>query len=287
MRWLPTISGLASRLYVRKKINTFRSELNTFRSELNTFRSELDMLRSKLDVPDQLFDQFQEDRVSQKYQGVYCQPFPLVSVCIATYNRADLLANRALKSVLNQTYTNIEVVVVGDCCTDSTQEQIARLKDNRITFINLPKRGDYPQESQWRWMVAGTAPINLALERARGEFICHLDDDDEFLPERIEKLLQFIQKTQADLVWHPFFYEEREGRWEVNEALEFRLGQVTTSSVFYHKWFKQIPWDMNAYKYREPGDWNRFRKIKYLGAKLVRYDEPLLRHYNERQQLGI
>jgi len=277
MRWLSSIPGLASRLYVKNKIRTLRSELD----------SELDILRSKHDVPDQLFDQFQEDRVSQKYQEVYCQPFPLVSVCIATYNRADLLANRALKSVLNQTYTNIEIVVVGDCCTDTTEEQVAKLDDKRITFINLPKRGDYPNDPQWRWMVAGTVPLNHALEKSRGEFICHLDDDDEFLPDRIEKLLHFIQKTRADLVWHPFFYEKQEGRWGFNEALEFQSGQVTTSSVFYHRWLKQIPWDINAFKYREPGDWNRFRKIKYLGAKMVRYHEPLLRHYCERQQLGI
>ena len=281
MRWLPRILRLASRFYVKKKISLLRSEL---RSEVS---SELDILRSKLDVPDQLFDQFQEDRVSQKYQGVYCQPFPLVSVCIATYNGADLLSNRALKSVLNQTYTNVEILVVGDCCTDTTEEQIAKLDDKRISFINLPKRGDYPSDPQWRWMVAGTVPLNHALERARGEFICHLDDDDDFLPDRIEKLLRFIQKTRADLVWHPFFYESQQGCWELNEALEFLLTQVTTSSVFYHKWFKQILWNIGAYKYREPGDWNRFRKIKYLGAKVARYHEPLLRHYSERQQLGI
>src|SRR3989442_337697 len=144
MHWLSSISGIASHLYVKKKVGALRSELE----------SELDILRSKLDVPDRCFDQFQEERQSHRYQDVYEQPFPLVSVCIATYNRADLLVNRALRSVLNQTYRNIEVVVVGDCCTDSTEEQVTRLKDERVTFINLPKRGEYPQQPQWRWMVA-------------------------------------------------------------------------------------------------------------------------------------
>ena len=47
---------------------------------------------------------------------------------------------------------------------------------------------------------------------------------------------------------------------------------------------QQLPYDPKAYRYREPGDWNRYRKIKYLQARLRRYPEPLLRHYLEVNQ---
>ena len=64
------------------------------------------------------------------------------------------------------------------------------------------------------------------------------------------------------------------------------LGSVTTSSVFYRSWFKKIPWDANAHLMMEPGDWNRFRCIKYFQPVMLRHPEPLLRHYCERRRLA-
>ena len=51
----------------------------------------------------------------------YQKPEPLISYCIATYNRGRLLAERSLRSILSQSYKSIEVIVVGDCCTDDTE----------------------------------------------------------------------------------------------------------------------------------------------------------------------
>ena len=59
---------------------------------------------------------------------------------------------------------------------------------------------------------------------------------------------------------------------------------MTTSAILYHRTFRTLGWDPNAYRYREPGDWNRLRKIKYLGARAVRHAEALLKHYKERNQ---
>lgn len=249
-------------------------------------REELDYLKSRMDVPDALFDQFQVDRASTAYQSAYTEPEPLVTVCVSTYNRGPLLLERSVRSILGQTYRNIELIVVGDGCSDDTVARMATISDPRCRFINLPERGRYPEEPQWRWMVAGTVPVNHALSLARGRFITHLDDDDEHEPDRIEVLLDAIRRDRADLVWHPFLYEDKHGRWRENAAVDFQYAQVTTSSVFYHAWFARIGWDINAYRLREPGDWNRFRKFRYLGAKLVRVPRPLLRHYQERRQLG-
>ena len=249
-----------------------------------TFSEELDVLRSRMDVPDELFDQFQRDRKSPEYQAAYDRPEPLVTACVATYNRGALLVERSVKSLLAQDYRNLEVIVVGDGCTDDTAERMARISDDRLRFVNLAQRGQYPDVPEWRWMVAGTLPINHALELARGDFITHLDDDDEHAAHRISTLLQVIRETRADIVWHPFSWELRPGIWKLNRARRFRWMGVTTSSVLYHNWFKRIPWDINAYRFREPGDWNRFRKFKYLGVKAVRHPEPLLKHYKERTQ---
>jgi glycosyltransferase involved in cell wall biosynthesis len=266
------------------QIATVFSRLSQLQNDVARLRYELDMLRSRNDVEDELVRQFGFDRLSPDYGRAYDDPKPLVSVCVGTFNRSRLLVERCLASLRAQTYENLEVIVVGDCCTDDTEDAVRRLNDSRIRFENLPRRGPYPDDPRLRWMVAGTMPVNHALSVARGEFLTHLDDDDEHAPDRIEKLLGFIRQTRADLVFHPFTYETRAGQWKLNEAREFRYSQVTTSSIFYHNWLRRIPWDVQAYLTREPGDWNRLRKIQYLGAEVRRFPEPLLRHFVERTQ---
>jgi glycosyltransferase involved in cell wall biosynthesis len=241
-------------------------------------------LRSLSDLGWSARSDFHAARASAAYQAVYDQREPLVTVCVATYNRGHLLTERCLASLLAQDYRNLQIVVVGDCCTDDTAERVAALNDPRIEFVNLQERGKYPDEPRHRWMVAGTAAVNHALSLARGDFVTHLDDDDEHAPDRVSKLVKLMRETRADIIWHPFDYERVPDDWQVNHAPQFAVNNVSTSSVFYHRWLKSIPWDINAWRYNEPGDWNRFRKIRFLGVRAVRAPERLLRHYRERNQ---
>lgn len=253
---------------------------------LDELAGDLDIVKSRLDVPDDLFEAFQRDRADAEYQAVFDRKDPLVSVCIGTYNRGELLVDRAIKSILGQSYRNFELIVVGDACTDDTAERLSRINDSRVRFVNLPERGKYPDRPEWRWMVAGTATVNQALDLARGDFITHLDDDDEHSPERLAELVRFAQEKRSDIVWHPFWIEETEGRWKLKQARYFGHTQLTTSSVLYHRWFRRLKWDPLAYMLREPGDWNRFRKFKYLGASACRYPQPMLKHYRERRHVS-
>ncbi len=266
------------------KLMFFRKRIKRLERRLKRYELELDTLRCRIDMNDSLLDSWLKDRKTAEYQTVFNEPEPLVSICIATYNRGKLLAERAIPSVLKQTYRNLELIVVGDDCQDDTEERLARIDDPRLTFINLDKRGAYPDDSYLHWTVAGIKPENHALSLAQGHFITHLDDDDFYPLDRIEKLLGFIQENRYDFVWHPFHYENKIGRWELIEAPEFAKGQITTSSVFYHRWFKHIPSDISAYRFKEPGDWNRFRKFRYLGVNAGRYPEPMLFHHKERGQ---
>jgi hypothetical protein len=228
--------------------------------------------------------EFRKERKSAGYQAAFDDPEPLVTVCIATFNRGALLTGRSIPSILAQTYRNLELIVVGDGCTDDTPERVGAIDDPRLRFENLAERGRYPDEPRHRWMVAGTAAMNRALSMARGTFVTHLDDDDEHDASRLEKLLAIIRKERADLVYHPFRYEMPDGTWRTNLAERFRIGQITTSSIFYHRRLAEIPWDVNAWEYLEPGDWNRLRKIRFLGARRVRHPDPLLTHYRENNQ---
>ena len=222
---------------------------------------------------------------SPKFVAVFSEPGPLVTVCIATFNRAQVLTARTLPSLLRQSYKNLEILVIGDCCTDDTAARIAALGDARIRFINLPTRGVYPDEPERRWMVAGSIPMNYALRESQGSFITHLDDDDEYTPDRIEKLVALLKHARADFVYHPFRAQLKDGSWWDNPAHWFRWGYVTTSSVMYHSFWKSIEWDLEAWRYNEPGDWNRFRKIRFLGARIVRHPDSMLIHYREQNQV--
>lgn len=246
-----------------------------------TMREQFDALKSSLEVSPEMVADF------QAWKAAHPLPtHPQVSVLICTYNRARLLVERAVPSVLAQTYQDFELIIVGDGCTDETAELLARISDRRVRFTNLPTRGNYPTDSHRRWLVQGMQAVNYAFTQARGDYITQLDDDDEYPPERLEKLVKFAVANQCDIVWHPFWYETAEGRWRINRAEQFAYKQVTSASLIYRRWFNQLTGDYGAHLLLEPGDWHRLRRMKYVNPVMMRYPEPLLRHYRERTQAG-
>ncbi|PLX03000.1 MAG: hypothetical protein C0594_11295 [Marinilabiliales bacterium] len=96
------------------------------------------------------------------------------SIIIPTYNRADFL-DKAIQSVLNQSYPNWELLVVDDGSTDSTQKLIRSYKHNKIKYI-------YQNNAE-----RSTARNNGIL-MANGKYICFLDSDDQYLPNHLELL---------------------------------------------------------------------------------------------------
>ncbi|HIP11459.1 MAG TPA: glycosyltransferase [Arcobacter sp.] len=101
-----------------------------------------------------------------------------VSIIIPTHNREDLLP-RAVESVLTQTYKNIEIIIVDDGSKDNTEELVQNYmnKHENIKYIKHEKA------------LGGNAARNSGIRAASGEFVAGLDDDDEFTPDRIEKLM--------------------------------------------------------------------------------------------------
>ncbi|MDQ0025359.1 hypothetical protein J2X90_003176 [Variovorax paradoxus] len=229
-------------------------------------------------------DQFEQVRHTKPYQAVFENPAPLVTVCIATAGRSDLLVERCLASVVNQTYRKLQIIVVGDHCLDDTEQRLLALNDPRIEFYNMPSRGPYPRPGRDRWLVAGTEPGNMARLMAKGDFITYLDDDDAFEPHRIERLLAVARETRADFIWHGFWYLQRDGSWTPHGKGRFELGEVGTSMVFHHGWFKILPFDVRAYRIQEPGDWNFARRINYLRPKKHFLSEQLTRYYKSYEE---
>lgn len=156
-----------------------------------------------------------------RYKNLYSNAHqtPLVSVCVPTYNRGQLLIERAVSSVLSQTYTNLELIVVGDHCTDNTEELISRIKDPRLRFYNLPSRKrNYPQVVENHWLVGGAVPANKAMELACGEWLARVDDDDTWSKDHIEVLLRYAQQQQHEFV-SGLYVEERFGEQKIVDGV--------------------------------------------------------------------
>lgn len=111
---------------------------------------------------------------------------PLVSVIIPTYNRGRLILD-SVTSVLNQTYKNIELIVVDDCSTDDTEKTVKSIDDSRIKYIKLEKNS------------GACVARNKGIEISRGEFIAFNDSDDLWLPEKINSQLDFLYENNAEI----------------------------------------------------------------------------------------
>jgi glycosyltransferase involved in cell wall biosynthesis len=129
---------------------------------------------------------------------------PLVSVIVPTYNRPDLL-QITLKSMIDQTYKNIEIVVVNDCGKD-VSDVIQNLNDDRIKYFTHDKNNGL------------AASRNTAMKNAKGDYFCWCDDDDFYLPMAIEFRMSQIKKLNAEVVYTRALqniYELKNGKYEM------------------------------------------------------------------------
>tara|TARA_Y100001001_G_scaffold4669_1_gene4879 strand:+ start:16198 stop:17106 length:909 start_codon:yes stop_codon:yes gene_type:complete len=107
----------------------------------------------------------------------------LVSVIIPTYNRARLL-KRALKSVSEQTYKNIEIIVVDDCSNDGTVDLLKEYPDTRMRFFKT----DYNMKA--------SAARNVGIEMSKGRYLTFLDSDDEYMPSKVEEQYAIFKRSR-------------------------------------------------------------------------------------------
>jgi GT2 family glycosyltransferase len=110
---------------------------------------------------------------------------PRVTVIIATYNWSTVLPY-AIESVLNQTMRDYELLVIGDGCTDDSEQVVAAIKDPRVRWINLPANTGHQ-----------AGPNNRGIEEARGEFVAYLGHDDLWLRHHLQCMTDKLDETGA------------------------------------------------------------------------------------------
>lgn len=108
--------------------------------------------------------------------------YGLVSVIMPSYNTAEYIKN-SIDSVIRQTYKNWELIIVDDCSTDNTDEIVGSFNDSRIRYFKNEKNS------------GAAVSRNRALREAKGKWIAFLDSDDLWLPEKLEKQLEFMAEN--------------------------------------------------------------------------------------------
>ncbi|MFH8883383.1 glycosyltransferase family 2 protein [Streptomyces californicus] len=168
---------------------------------------------------------------------------PLVSVVMPVYNSAATLGP-AVRSVLTQTHGDVELLVTDDRSTDDSMELLRAFaeQDERVLPESAPEQGG-----------AGRAR-NLAMRRARGDYIAFLDSDDMWLPEKTEKQLAFAAEGDAPLTFTSYF------KMDADHA-----GESTD-------------WTPNGrvIRARAHADYRAMLRRDYIGALTAMYDRKVL-----------
>ena len=125
---------------------------------------------------------------------------PIVSVIIPTYNRAHLI-DKAINSVLSQTYQDYEIIVVDDASTDNTKEVVKDFTDSRISYIFHTNNLDI------------SAARNSGIKASQGKYIALLDSDDEWLPEKLDKQINKFEKESLKIgvIYTGSYYIDEKG----------------------------------------------------------------------------
>lgn len=196
---------------------------------------------------------------------------------MSTHNRAKLLKERSLPSVLSQTHQNLDVHVVGDATDEETVEFLTTHPDPRVRFTNLPKQPNHPDPGT-QWSIQGLEARNYGHDTAKGDYIANLDDDDEFLPHTLETLLRHLQAADADVAygrskafradggiqwygnWPPMHFAFCDGAWLSRHDLGVR-------------------YDLECVKRGLPGDGDRIDRLVAAGHKFVFVDEIIHYYY--------
>lgn len=182
----------------------------------------------------------------------------LVSVICPTYN-CEKFIEETIRSVLSQSYENLELIIVDDCSTDKTVETIKKVKDPRITIIINEKN-------------SGAAfSRNAALRCAKGIYVAFLDGDDVWLPNKLEKQLNFMIKNNYLFTYTDYeLIDERSERLKivyfgpkkVTHRKFLQIDYIGTSTVIYKREIcpsLQIPSDI--YKRNDDALWLTLSKF--------------------------
>ena len=183
-----------------------------------------------------------------------------VSVIIPMHNSAKYI-EECMESVLNQTYKNIEVIVVDDKSSDNSVSIIEEINDNRIKIIKL-------QEN-----VGAATARNTGVDASTGDFLCFLDSDDYWALDKLEKQVEFMQRNNYVFIYSDYAYL-RDGKVQhiarVPKSMDYKSllknTAIFTSSVMFNMSYlqKQDIYMPNITRGQDMATWWQVLKKGYI-----------------------
>jgi glycosyltransferase involved in cell wall biosynthesis len=141
--------------------------------------------------------------------------------------------------------------------------------DPRVRFVNLPHRGSYPEDSDRRWLVAGSPAMNHGAQLAAGRWIAPLDDDDEFSPDHVETLLAAAREGAFEMVYGRMLVVGS----EPSDSYELGVyppahSQFGFQAALYLSALRFFEYETSSWVLGEPGDWNLCRRMLAAGVRI-------------------
>lgn len=223
-------------------------------------------------------------RRGAEYELAFSEDEPLVSLLIPTYNSFETLRDVALPSVLEQDYSNLEVIVSGDCAPAETAAVIAEIDDPRVVYINRTIRGPYSEDPARRWFSVGVPPFNDALAIARGRWIAALGDDDALRPNHTQALVAAAQEHRYE---HCYGLQEvhfGEGEPLVLGEFPPRLGHWGLQAAIFHSGLRYFEGELTDEAFEEPSDWSTCRRMIRAGVRFGMIDKVVVDKHETRRR---
>lgn len=204
----------------------------------------------------------------------------MISVVIPTFNREKLI-ERAVESVLNQSYNDIEIIVVDDCSTDNTHLIMEKYKNNKkVKYIKLKTNS------------GACRARNEGIRNASGDIIAFLDSDDEWHKDKLMKQYAFFKKKNAEIVVCNYLYEKEK---KCEKAIKHQQDVITYNQLLYENCIttgailvkKDLIEKVGGFDEKMPRyqDWELVLRIA-KESRIYFCDEPLLTLHYQKQSIS-
>jgi len=188
---------------------------------------------------------------------------PTISVIVPMYN-AEKYLKTCITSILNQIFTDFELILVNNCSTDKTLEIAKSFDDRRIKILQTEKNSG-----------SASTPRNLGLNAAKGEFIYLMDSDDAIIPQALKILHDKIVETDADIVYGCNWMIPNNPEFTELEGLDGNLSGTSNEPVskdlMTRVWFELCQNHMNSVSWL-----NLYRRELFEGAEKIRFPDKYL-----------
>ena len=155
----------------------------------------------------------------------------LVSIIMPSWNTAGFI-DESIESVINQTYSNWELIIVDDCSSDNTDDIVALYDDNRIKYLKNKQN------------IGAALTRNRALREARGEWISFLDSDDLWHPDKLKEQIMFMERNGYNFSYTNYEKIDEEG----NDLFKYVTGPsvVDKSKIYKYDYIGQLTMMYNS-----------------------------------------